>query len=403
MLIWTIFKVGIKSLMANKLRSILAMLGIIIGVGSVIAMLALGSGAQKQVLDQFSSMGTNLLIIQPGNRGSGGVMSGSQQNLVLDDVMTILREIDDVEQAAPVVNSNAQVKYMGQNAPTSIIGSAVTYLPIRNFQIERGRCFTDTEVDQLARVAVLGPETVNKLFGLNDPLGETIKIKGINFKVIGVTKAKGNQGWFNPDETVIVPFTTAMKQLFGLTYLREIDVQAKDGADTAKVLTDLTTLLRKRHKLLDGAPDDFTIRNQADMIQARSEAAGAFKMLLSSVAAISLLVGGIGIMNIMLVSVTERTREIGVRKAIGAKERHILWQFLLESVIVAGLGGLLGVVLGLAASFFLPRLYPAMPAVLEVYSIFLAMGFSGVVGIFFGFYPAWRAARLDPVDALRYE
>jgi putative ABC transport system permease protein len=402
MLLWTIVKVGLMSLLANKTRSILAMLGIIIGVAAVIAMLALGTGAQRKVLDSIATMGTNLLVIQPTQRGSQGVTSGTQQNLTVEDAQAVLAEVGGIEQISPVVNRSCQVKYSNQNKRTSVIGCADAYLGIRNFQIDRGRGIRDIETERLARVAVLGPSTVEELFGVNDPIGETVKINGISFLVIGVTKAKGSQGWFNPDEVVFIPYTTAMKQMFGLTYVSEIDVQAKDGADSATVQADIIALMRKRHRTQEGAADDVNIRNQADIIATASGATGAFKALLGGVAAISLLVGGIGIMNIMLVSVTERTREIGIRKAIGAKERHILWQFLLESVIVSGLGGMIGLLLGLAASKIVPLFIP-LPCVVEASSIFLALSFSPMVGIIFGVYPAWRAARLDPVDALRYE
>ena len=401
MLIWTIIKVGLKSLMANKMRSILAMLGIIIGVAAVIAMLALGTGAQKKVLDSISTMGTNLLVVQPTERGRGGVASGTQQNLTVEDGDAIL-DVAGVKQASPAVSRGCQVKYGNQNSRTNVIGAKPSYLEIRNFQIDRGRSFRDGEVERTSRVAVLGPATVEKLFGFNDPIGETIKINGINFLVVGVTKPKGSQGWFNPDEVVIIPLTTAMKQLLGLTYVSEIDAQAEDGANSAAVQEDMASLMRKRHRVQEGAPDDVSIRNQADMIAMASEATNVFKALLGSVAAISLLVGGIGIMNIMLVSVTERTREIGIRKAIGAKERHILWQFMLESVIISGLGGVIGLALGLGGARIVP-IFIALPSVVDVSSILLALSFSPIVGILFGVYPAWRAARLDPVDALRYE
>ena len=272
----------------------------------------------------------------------------------------------------------------------------------------RGRLFSDGEVENMARVAILGPDTVENLFGVNEPLGETVKINGINFTVIGVTKAKGAQGWNNPDDQVFIPYTTAMKQVFGLDHLNSVDIQATDDADLKAVQADLTALLRKRHRLQPGAPDDFNVRNQADMLEFANQMTGTFTILLGGIASISLLVGGIGIMNIMLVTVTERTREIGVRKAIGAKERSILLQFLLESVTISGLGGGLGVVLGVGAAAALEYLTTKyttqpFPTVVEWPSIVIALGFSAAVGIFFGFYPAFRAARLDPVEALRYE
>jgi|WetSurMetagenome_2_1015567.scaffolds.fasta_scaffold03529_2 putative ABC transport system permease protein len=409
MLFWTIVKVGLKSLVANPMRSFLAMLGIIIGVAAVISMLALGAGAKKQMLDRIQANGANLMTIWPGNRGSGGVMSGQQVNLVVEDAVA-MTEVDGVRRVSPVVGKNVQVKYLNNNAPVRASGVSSTYLPIHAYEIEkdRGRPFSDGEVENMARVAILGPDTVKNLFGVNEPLGETIKINSINFTVIGVTKAKGSQGWNNPDDQVFIPYTTAMKQVFGLDHLNSVDIQAQDDADLKVVQTDLTTLLRKRHRLQAGAPDDFNVRNQADMLEFANAAMFTFTVLLGGIASISLLVGGIGIMNIMLVTVTERTREIGVRKAIGAKERSIMMQFLMESVTISGLGGGLGVLLGVgsaAALEYLTTKYAAQPfpTVVEWSSVILAIGFSALVGIFFGWYPALRAARLDPVEALRYE
>jgi putative ABC transport system permease protein len=399
MLISTTVKVGIRSLWANKMRSFLAMLGIIIGVGAVIAMLAMGAGAKKTVMARISAMGTNLLAVRPGQSGLRGVASGTHQNLTVEDAQGILAETEGVRRLTPVVTGNLQAKYMNHNSRVSVVGASVTYLPIRDFTVEKGKAFTEAQVDQTARVALLGPMTVENLFGLNDPIGETIKLKGINFTVLGVLKAKG----FEVDDQVIVPYTTAMKQLLGVDFLREITVQAEEGANLTQVQENLTAVLRKRHKLQEGVPDDFNIRNQADMIQAASDVIRTFTILLGGIASISLLVGGIGIMNIMLVSVTERTREIGIRKAIGAKERTILLQFLLEAVITTGLGGLLGVIAGTGAAKVIAASSTTFTTQVEPFSIILALSFSAFVGIFFGFYPAWRAARLDPVEALRYE
>jgi putative ABC transport system permease protein len=402
MLFWTIVKVGLKSLLASKLRSFLAMLGIIIGVAAVISMLALGAGAKAQVLARISAMGTNLLMVRPGQSGFHGVMSGVQQNLTLADAQAILDEVPGVRQVAPVVNGNAQVKYFNRNTRTNVVGTSTTYLPIRNFEIERGRNFSENEINGMGRVAVIGPVTAQNLFDTGDPINQTVKLNGINFKVLAVMKSKGDQGWFNPDDQVIVPYTTAMKQLFGLDHLREIDVQAADGANLDDLQAKLAALLRKCHRLQDGAPDDFNVRNQAEFVQAATEVTQTFTILLGGIASISLLVGGIGIMNIMLVTVTERTREIGIRKAIGAKERNILLQFLIESVIISGLGGLIGVGAGVGGAALIGR-FSAFTTTVELSSILLALSFAVAVGIFFGLYPARRAAKLDPVEALRYE
>jgi len=401
MLFWIIVKLCLKSLWANKLRSFLAMLGIIIGVAAVIAMLAIGNGARKQVLSRISAMGTNLLVITPGHTGSRGVTSGHAENLMLSDAEAIC-EVPGVLRIAPAASGSFQAKYANKNQPLRIVGTSATYLPIRDFVIEKGRAFTEMEVELMARVAILGPATVEKLFGLNDPLGEMIKVKGVNFTVIGVTKAKGDQGFFNPDDQALVPYTTAMKQLLGVDHLGEIDVQVVEGGDLTEVQQSITTLLRKRHRLEEGTDDDFFVRNQADFIQMATQFTQTFTYLLGGIASVSLLVGGIGIMNIMLVTVTERTREIGVRKAIGARERSILLQFLIETLIISGLGGALGVGLGFGASKVIGAVTPFTVSV-EASSVFLALSFSGAVGVFFGWYPARRAALLSPVDALRYE
>jgi putative ABC transport system permease protein len=402
MLFWTIVKVGLKSLWANKLRSFLAMLGIIIGVGAVVSMLSLVAGASSQVLNRISAMGTNLLVVRPGQSGSRGVISGSVQTLTLADSESIVKEVAGIHSVAPSVSRAAQVKYFNRNTRITVLGTAVTYLAIRDFQVEQGRSFTEAECDRMARVAVLGPVTAENLFAGAEALGQSIKINGINFHVVGVLKAKGDQGFFNPDDQVMVPHSTSMKQIFGVDYLGEIDIQAADGADLDTVAADITTLLRKRHRLQAEDADDFRIQNQADILRMASEITATFTLLLGGIAGISLLVGGIGIMNIMLVTVTERTREIGIRKAIGAKERSILLQFLLEAVVICGLGGVIGVVLGVVGAEIIRRT-TTIQAVVTSNSVLLAISFAALVGIFFGWYPARRAARLDPVEALRYE
>jgi putative ABC transport system permease protein len=402
MLFWTIIKVALKSLFSNKLRTFLAMLGIIIGVGSVISMLALGAGAQKQVMERIASMGTNLLIVHPAQRGFRGVMSDSSQRLKLADVKAILEKVSGVYQVAPVVRGSSQVKYYNKNIQTSVIGSSTTYFFIRNYTIDKGRTFTEGESDRMARVAVIGPTTAENLFGGKNPINETIKIKGINFSIVGLTKAKGSQGWRNPDDQVTVPYTTAMKQLFGLDYLQEIDIQAAASADLEHVQAATTEILRKRHRLAEDMPDDFHFHNQAEIVETASEVTRTFTFLLGGIACISLLVGGIGIMNIMLVTVTERTREIGVRKAIGAKNRDILLQFLVEAIILSCLGGIIGVALGIGAAQMIEK-WTQFLTVAKLSSVLLALSFSAGVGIFFGYYPARRAALLDPIEALRYE
>ncbi len=402
MLFWTIIKVALKSLLINKLRTFLAMLGIIIGVGAVISMLALGAGAQKRVMQRIASMGTNLLVIHPGQRGFRGVMSDTSQRLKLADAMAILEQVSSVHQVAPVVRGSNQIKYFSKNTRSNVIGSSITYFPVRNFEIEKGRSFTEGEVKRMARVAVIGPITAENLFEEANPVGEMIKIKGINFRIVGITKAKGSRGRHNPDDQVTIPYTTAMKQLLGLDYLHEIDIQAADHVALHKVQEATMSILRKQHRLVEDAPDDFHIHNQAEIVETASEVSRTFTILLGSIAGISLLVGGIGIMNIMLVTVTERTREIGVRKAIGAKNRDVLLQFLIEAIVLSGLGGIIGVALGIGAAQMIAK-WTQFLTVTKLSSILLAISFSAAVGIFFGYYPARRAALLDPIEALRYE
>jgi len=404
MLFWTILKTSLKALMAHKLRAFLAMLGIIIGVGAVISMLAIGAGARQSILARVTAMGTDLLVVRPGQSAFGGVMTGTQVSLTLDDARAVLRGVEGVRFVAPVVRGRAQYKYYNRNSSSTLYGTSTTYFPIRGFEVERGRCFTETEVDRQARVTILGPNTVEDLFGGADPLGETVKIKGINFRVIGVTKAKGDQGFFNPDDQAIIPYTTAMKQIFGRTRanLDEVDIQAEEGYDLARVIEDATALIRKRHRTPAGMPEDFNIRNQADIIESFTAMSRTLTVLLGSIAGISLLVGGIGIMNIMLVSVTERTREIGIRKAIGARDRDVLKQFLIEAVAMSGVGGLVGAAAGIGIAKVIGS-FTDFNTTVETFSVVLALTFSAAVGIFFGFYPAWRAAMLNPIEALRYE
>jgi putative ABC transport system permease protein len=402
MLFGTILKVALRSLFAHKLRSFLAMLGIIIGVGAVVSMLALGTGAQKNVMTRLSAMGTNLLVVRPGQTGSRGVASGTSQRLTVEDAYAIVDGVKGVKSVSPMVRGSGQLKYMNKNSRTSVIGCSVTYLPIRDFVVEKGRAFTEVEAERNARVVVLGPKTVEDLFETESPLEKVIKINGMNFRVVGVLKSKGDQGWFNPDDQAVIPYTTAMKQLFGLEYIQEIDIQVADVTTMSKMQDDTTALLRKRHRLQTGAPDDFSIRNQAEMLETAESFTRTFTILLGGIAGISLLVGGIGIMNIMLVTVTERTREIGVRKAIGARDRDILQQFLIEAVLMSALGGIVGALLGVSLAKAIESLTQFATVVTPV-SIILALSFSAAVGIFFGYYPAWRASKLDPIDALRYE
>ncbi len=402
MLFWTIIKISLKSLWGNKLTSFLAILGIIIGVGAVITMVAIGSGARNSVMERINSMGTNLLIVRPARAQGRGVRSGSRQTLTVDDAETIVNSVDNIRKIAPVVNTRAQLKYYNQNTNTSVCGTTRTYFSIRNFQLEQGRFFTEYESERNSRVVVMGSQTAEDLFGDTDCVGEIIKVKGMNFRIIGVLQSKGDQGWFNPDDQIIMSYTTAMNQIQGVDYLSEIDIEVTDENTIDRVENVVESLLRKRHRMLPEDESDFHIQNQAEMLETASNVLGTFTILLSGIAGISLLVGGIGIMNIMLVTVTERIREIGIRKSIGAKNRDILSQFLIEAILMSSIGGLLGIGFGCLASYGL-AFYTSLSPEIDAFSIILSISISASVGVFFGFYPAKRAASLDPIEALRHE
>jgi putative ABC transport system permease protein len=404
MLFWTIVRVALRSLIANKLRSVLAMLGIIIGVWSVISALALASGVQQSVLQQISSLGTNLLTITPGLRGTGGVMTGNQENLKIPDALALLK-IPEVSRVAPVVRGSGQARYYNKNTHTSLTGASPTYFAIHDFALQYGRLINDADCDAADRVAVIGPATAKNLFGdnFNWAVGETIQVNGVAYKVIGTLAAKGDQGWFNPDDQIYIPFTTAMKQVLGQVFLNEVDISAKDETKLDEVQAKATLILRHRHRLGDNADNDFNIRNQTEILSRMGNISFFLSMLLGGIAFISLLVGGIGVMNVMLVTVAERTREIGIRKAIGARRRDILRQFLIEAMVMSGVGGSLGVIAGIATAIIFALVQTSIVLVVTPLSVVLALSFSAAVGIFFGYYPARRAAKLDPIEALRYE
>ncbi len=408
MLFWTIVRVSLKSLRANKLRSLLAMLGIIIGVWSVISALALAAGVKASITKTMSSLGTNLLTITPALNKNGSVKNTTQQNLKVADALALVG-LPNVGRVTPVVRGNGQARYFNKNASTNLSGVAPTYFAIHDFKVERGRPLNDADCDVGARVCDIGPTTAKNLFGddFDWGVGQEIGVNGVAYRVIGILASKGDQGWFNPDDQILIPYTTAMTQVVGQTYLNEVDLSAADELKLDAVQTKATLLLRGRHRLGGDADNDFNVRNQTEILKSAGDIQFFLSALLGGIAAISLLVGGIGVMNVMLVTVAERTREIGIRKAIGARRRDILRQFLIESVVMSGMGGAVGVGLGFLTAVAVSVLdhYTGWTLTLLVtpLSVVLALVFSAGVGIFFGYYPALRASRLDPIEALRYE
>ena len=403
-----ICRVALRALTRNKMRSFLTALGIIIGVGAVIAMVSIGEGAKKGIEDRFSSMGTNLLFVSPGSRNFRGLHSGfgGFQSMTPEDAQAIETQCDAVKYTSPSVSTRTQVVYGNKNWNTSVQGTGARYPEIRNWEIEDGTFFDEGQVKAGAKVCVLGSEVKKSLFEGEDAVGKVIRIKKIPFKVLGVLKSKGESGgWFNRDDMIAAPYTAVMKRLMGVDYISSIDIQAVSSARTAEAQKQIEELLRIRHKIAPGADDDFQVRNMAEIAEGAAQSTQIMTILLGSIASISLLVGGIGIMNIMLVSVTERIREIGIRMAIGAREKDILLQFLTEAVVLSVMGGVLGILFGIGASKLLKyiSIFSQWKTVVSPQSVLLAFLFSASVGIFFGFYPARKASRLDPIEALRYE
>ncbi|MBZ0155513.1 MAG: ABC transporter permease [Alphaproteobacteria bacterium] len=401
-------KISFRSLRVNKMRSSLTMLGIIIGVSAVIAMLAVGSGARQRIAEQISSMGSNLLMVLPGATTSGGVRMGlgTQPTLSMADAEAILRECPAVAQIAPVHSGVAQVVQGSQNWSTGITGTTPGMLEVKDWALAAGRAFTAEDVRSASKVALLGQTVVDNLFGSADPMGQSIRIKNIPFSVIGVLAGKGQTPTGqDQDDVILIPVTTAQKKLFGTTFpgmVRIIMVEAKSSDDLYAAEKQIAELLRQRHRIGPKQDDDFTVRNLTQMMQAQEQSTKVMTLLLGAIASVSLLVGGIGIMNIMLVSVTERTREIGVRMAVGARTWDIRLQFIIEALILSLIGGAFGILIGVSGSEIV-SLLAGWPTVVSAASVLLAFSFSGIVGIFFGFYPAYKASLLDPIEALRYE
>jgi putative ABC transport system permease protein len=403
------FSVALSALRANKLRSMLTMLGIVIGVAAVIAMIALGNGAQKSIQDRISSLGTTLLTVQPGQlRGGGGggiVQVDTRQRLTVDDAEALTDRGTQFTAVQPEMTRQFQVQYLNKNTTTRVVGTTANYLEVRKFKLKAGRMFTQGEDEARQRVAVIGPTVVTNL-GLEVAdalLGEPIRVRGIQFTVVGVLESKGQANAFNdPDDQILIPIQTARFRLMGQDRVNSISVLATSEEKIPDAMADIQKVLRREHKLKSSAPDDFQIRNQSDFLTTLNETSKTFGYLLAGIAAVSLLVGGIGIMNIMLVSVTERTREIGIRKALGATKINILLQFLIEAITLCLLGGLIGILLGAGGAWFLTKQF-SWNADISISSVFLAFAFSAIVGVLFGVWPARRAASLDPIVALRYE
>jgi putative ABC transport system permease protein len=400
------FGIALDALRANKLRSFLTMLGVVIGVAAVIAMVALGRGAQQSVNERIAALGTTLLTVTPGQIFGRGVASGTDRaRLTMDDAQALEQRGRYIAAVEPEMSGQAQVQYGSANANTSVVGTTGNYPEVRRYTIAAGRMFSDAENQGTQRVAVLGSAVLQNL-GASAPealVGESVRIKGIQFTVVGVLAAKGQGTAFgDPDDQVLIPVNTARFRVLGTDRIRSINVLAPSEGAIPQTMADIQSILRREHRLRPGQDDDFSIRNQADFLNTLGETTQTFTFLLAGIAAVSLLVGGIGIMNIMLVSVTERTREIGVRKALGATRRTILLQFLIEAVVLCLFGGTIGVLLGALTAYTLTQV-AAWSASVSLPSVVLAFAFSALVGVIFGVWPARRAARLDPIQALRYE
>ncbi len=405
MKILSTLKIAFRALRRNKLRSVLTALGIIIGVGAVIAMVSIGNGAKSQVESQIASLGENVILIFSGSVTASGVHTGwgSAGTLKIEDAEAIRREVPGVVAVSDEIVSTGQVSAGNQNWFTRIYGESPEYFDIRKWPLEEGAGFTEQDVRSANKVCVIGATTARQIFGSSSPLGQILRIKGVPFLVTGVLTSKGlsPQGT-DQDDIIIMPYTSAMKRVVGGTTLRGIDVQVGSPNDLDPAQQQITALLRQRHNIRAGRDDDFTVRNQQEIAETATATARVMTLLLAAIACVSLVVGGIGIMNIMLVSVTERTREIGVRLAVGAHGRDILTQFLIEAVTLSAIGGVIGILLGLGTSRLL-SIFAHWPTLISIPSIVAAFFVSAAVGIFFGFYPAREAARLDPIEALRYE
>ena len=401
-----LLKIAIRALANNKLRGFLTMLGIIIGVASVITMLAIGQGSKKSIQAEISEMGSNMIMIHPGGDMVGGVRqdASSMETLKLKDFEDIVNETRYVSAVSPSVNSSGQAIFGSNNAPTTVYGISPDYMEIRRYKVQEGEMFTEKEVASAAKVCVIGKTIVDNLFTNGEnPVGKIVRFQKIPFRVVGVLESKGyNSMGMDQDDLILAPYTTVQKRFLAITHLQQITCSALQEQYTDQAMEEISEILRRNHKLKQGDDDDFTIRSQQELSNMLTNTTDMLTVLLAAVAGISLLVGGIGIMNIMYVSVTERTREIGLRMSIGAKGRDILAQFLIEAILISVTGGLIGVVFGIGSSW-LVKLFAGWPVYVEWYSVILSFVVCTVTGIFFGWYPAQKASNLDPIEAIRYE
>ena len=401
-----LFRIAFRAIANNKMRAFLTMLGVIIGVAAVIAMLAIGQGSKRSIRASIEEMGSNMIMIHPGGERMGGVRlsSSDMQSLKLEDYQAIVNQNTYLDKITPTVNSSGQLIYGGNNTPSTVYGVNEQYLDIRRYAIGSGEMFTESDIKRAAKVCVVGQTVVDNLFTKGeDPLGKTIRFNSIPFRIIGVLESKGyNSMGQDQDDLILAPYTTVQKRILAITYIQGITASAIDESQTQQALDEISDILRTNHKLRATDEDDFTVRSTQEMSEMMTSTMDMMTILLACIASISLVVGGIGIMNIMYVSVTERTREIGLRMSIGAKGRHILWQFLIEAVIISVTGGIIGVLFGIGASTAI-NLILKWPIYVQPASVLLSFAVCTLTGIFFGWYPARKASRLNPIDALRFE